>query len=121
MTVQPTPSGRSVLLRFLPPDTDETGTSSRDADLDAAEVLTAVGRLPVNLAVFTVPAGAVTPPDSHHSHEMWLVQSGHGRVRCGDREHPVGPGALVALPGGEVHQLHADQEELTVVSLWWQP
>ncbi|MFJ1705425.1 cupin domain-containing protein [Kitasatospora sp. NPDC088346] len=112
--------GRSTAVSFLPPDVDETGTSSLEALLGAPEVVAAVGPAPVNLAVFTVPPGSGTMPDSHGSQEMWLVQKGHGRIRCGGREYPAGPGGLFALPGGEEHELLTGDEEMTVVSLWWQ-
>ncbi|MFJ7245899.1 cupin domain-containing protein [Kitasatospora sp. NPDC098652] len=111
--------GRSVEVGYLAPDVDETGTSSLEADLDAAEVLAAVGRLPVNLAVFTVPPHSATMADCHASQELWLVQRGHGVITCGGREHPARPGGLYALPGGEEHRLHTADEEMTVLSIWW--
>ncbi|MFD8701730.1 cupin domain-containing protein [Kitasatospora sp. NPDC059648] len=110
---------RSVEIRYLAPDVDETGTSSLEADLGAAEVLAAVGRVPVEMAVFTVPPHSATMADSHASQELWLVQRGHGVITCGGREYQAGPGGLFALPGGEVHRLHTADEEMTVLSIWW--
>ncbi|MFJ5233086.1 cupin domain-containing protein [Kitasatospora sp. NPDC088391] len=116
----PATGDRSVEIRYLAPDVDETGTSSLEADLGAAEALAAVGRVPVNLALFTVPPHSATMPDCHRSQELWLVQRGHGVITCGGREHPARPGGLYALPGGEEHRLHTGDEEMTVLSLWWQ-
>ncbi|GHF48550.1 hypothetical protein GCM10010218_32540 [Streptomyces mashuensis] len=107
-------------MSFLPPETDEAGTRSRDAGFAAPEVVAAVGTVPFQAAVFTVPAGARTLPDRHPGvQELWLVQQGHGHVHCAGLARPAGPGTLIALAGDETHQLVAGAEDMTVLSLWW--
>lgn len=82
-------------------------------------MLAAIGEVPVNLAVFTVPEGTGTMPDRHESQELWLVRSGRGRIRVEGREFPAGPGQLFALTGGEEHEFLADHGDAEVLSLWW--
>ncbi len=89
------------------------------ADFEADAVRDAVGSPPMQLALFTVPAGSATPLDRHEVRELWLVQRGRGLVRCGGREFEAGPGRLFALPSGEEHEFVALDEDVDVVSLWW--
>lgn len=45
------------------------------------------------------------PPHSHTQKEqVFLVTSGRGRIRLGDREYPAEPGSLFYVPAGLVHQ-----------------
>ena len=106
-------------MAFLPHKTDAAGTVSTQADLADERVAAAIGAVPVNLALFTVPAGAGTEPDRHASHELWLVRSGSGVVSCAGERFPVGPGRLLAISGGEEHWLTAGDEPVEVLSLWW--
>ena len=65
------------------------------------------GGHPFDLQLRRIPAGAAVCP--FHSHlaqwELFLVQSGTGRVRAGAETHEVKTGEVFVHPPGESHQL----------------
>jgi mannose-6-phosphate isomerase-like protein (cupin superfamily) len=59
-----------------------------------------------SLAEATVPAGGHTAEHYHRtSEEIYLFTHGSGRMRLGDGERDVGPGACVVIPPGVHHKL----------------
>src|SRR5262249_19119921 len=68
----------------------------------------AVGSTGLGCSLAVVPPGKrAFPFHRHHiNHEMFYVVSGHGEVRIGDEQRPIGPGDLIANPAGaEPHQI----------------
>ena len=77
------------------------------------ESLDLVKRHPFDLALVSIPQGQSLCP--YHSHsaesELYLVVSGHGRVRDKGGWTDVGPGDAFFFAPGEAHQLSNAAEE----------
>ena len=70
-----------------------------------------------SLAEATVPPGKETIEHLHRtSEEIYLFQSGVGRMRLGDTEGPIRGGDAVVIPPGTRHKLWAaDDAELVLL------
>lgn len=80
---------------------------------DGAHIQEAAGRgiglASHSLALIAHPAG--TESAAHHhtaADEVYLVQSGHGRVRVDDVTQRVGPGDIVIIRPGQTHKVWSD-------------
>src|SRR3954447_25096674 len=59
-----------------------------------------------SLAEATVPPGRATIAHLHRrAEELYYFTAGRGRLRVGDEEREVGPGACVVIPPGPAHRL----------------
>jgi mannose-6-phosphate isomerase-like protein (cupin superfamily) len=70
-----------------------------------------------SLAEATVPRAGSTVAHLHRTtEEIYLFMAGHGRMRLGDDERPVGAGDCVVIPPGTPHKLWAgDDAELVLL------
>ena len=65
-----------------------------------------------SLAEATIPPGGATDEHYHPvAEEVYFFQAGRGRVKLGDEQHDVQPGACVLIPPGVVHKLFNTGEE----------
>ena len=63
------------------------------------------------LRYFAVPPGTASTLDTHaHDHGVFVLH-GHGRVRLGDVEHPIGVGDAVYVGPHEAHRFEASGTE----------
>ncbi|HLQ85278.1 MAG TPA: cupin domain-containing protein [Salinisphaeraceae bacterium] len=70
------------------------------------EVLATTGQSQAATMVLP-PNERIGGPNNHHEHaDQWLyVLSGTGRAAVGDEAVELGPGALVLIKAGEVHEI----------------
>jgi mannose-6-phosphate isomerase-like protein (cupin superfamily) len=57
-------------------------------------------------------------PHYHAAHEFWFISKGRGIIRIGDDEHAFGPGQIICIEGGKLHDVIAAHE--TVEGFWFQ-
>jgi quercetin dioxygenase-like cupin family protein len=62
-------------------------------------------------------AGASTPAHKHDAEEVIVMLRGHGRATVGASEVTYGPGDVLILPPGEVHQIFSDTDTEGIVSI----
>ncbi|MBU1191989.1 MAG: cupin domain-containing protein [Gammaproteobacteria bacterium] len=69
------------------------------------------------LAQARIPPGSRVTAHKHSDmHEIFIILSGQGRVRCDDTVQPVGPGTCLRIEPGERHGFENDgSEDLVVV------
>lgn len=76
------------------------------------------GEIPhlTQLAQARVPPGARLTPHAHRDmHEVFVVLSGRGLLRCAGTAYEVGPGSCIEVAPGEVHAFENGGEEDLVV------
>jgi quercetin dioxygenase-like cupin family protein len=59
----------------------------------------------MTLAQITLAAGAVVPEHEHPNEQIATVLSGRLRFVVGGKEHEVGPGESLLIPGGVPHRV----------------
>lgn len=57
----------------------------------------------------------------HTRDEIYVVASGAGEFRCGDRVQPFGPGDLIFVPAGQVHRFERFGDDLAVWVMFYGP
>ncbi len=92
---------------------------------DASKVVEAINQSPQQLhrlmsrpglviGILRVLPGGIDTQGTHDMDELYTVVGGHGLLRLGDVEHPVGPGTVVYVPRGVPHRFHGNKELLTM-------
>jgi mannose-6-phosphate isomerase-like protein (cupin superfamily) len=77
---------------------------------------------PFTLAKFHVPVGVTTAEDHHLVREIWLVESGSGRLTVDGEVLRLSAGDSLYYDSFRHHQLHNDGDvPITLISIWWQP
>lgn len=91
---------------------------SHDANI-AKRVILRNGTVPhlTQLAQVRIPPGAHLTPHAHQDmHEIFIVLSGHGRVRCDGSVNGVAPGTCIQIEPNAVHAFeNTGEDELVVV------
>ncbi len=64
---------------------------------------------------YVLPAGATDGQSPHGEDEIYCVVRGRGRVRLGEDDRAVEPGAVVYVPAGVEHRFHSIVEELVLL------
>jgi mannose-6-phosphate isomerase-like protein (cupin superfamily) len=68
------------------------------------------------LAQARIPPGSRVTAHKHRDmHEIFIILSGQGRVRCDDIVQPVGPGTCIRIEPGELHGFENDGSDDLVV------
>ena len=75
----------------------------------------------LSLALYTLPAGGPDPQHPHGEDEVYYVTAGQARIRVGDEDRPVGPGAVVFVPARTPHHFHSILETLVVLVVFAPP
>jgi mannose-6-phosphate isomerase-like protein (cupin superfamily) len=61
-------------------------------------------------------------PHTHDRHDLWVVMlRGHGTMRLGDEERPVGEGSVLYVPRGTVHAFRNLSDEVAVAYAVYAP
>ncbi len=92
---------------------------------DAAKVVETIDRTPqqfhrllsrddLAIGVLRVLPGGLDMQGTHSQDEVYAVVGGHGLLRLGDIDHPVGPGSIIYVPAGLPHRFHGNKELLTL-------
>jgi mannose-6-phosphate isomerase-like protein (cupin superfamily) len=74
-----------------------------------------VRRESMSCGLYVLEAGAVDPQEPHQEDEVYVVLSGQGRLRAGDRDDPVGPGSVLFVARTVPHRFHDITERLSVL------
>jgi mannose-6-phosphate isomerase-like protein (cupin superfamily) len=57
-------------------------------------------------------------PHHHPAHEFWFISKGRGVIRIADSDHDFGPGDIICIEGGSLHDVTGAYE--TVEGFWFQ-
>jgi mannose-6-phosphate isomerase-like protein (cupin superfamily) len=69
----------------------------------------------LSVGIYVLPAGGADPQRPHDQDEVYYVLAGRARFRIADREHTVGPGALLFVEAGVEHRFDWIEEELRLL------
>jgi mannose-6-phosphate isomerase-like protein (cupin superfamily) len=69
----------------------------------------------LSMGMYVLAAGAVDPQQPHNEDEVYYVVGGHGAIRVGDDDRPIGPGSIVYVPAHMPHHFHSIVESLAVL------
>jgi mannose-6-phosphate isomerase-like protein (cupin superfamily) len=75
----------------------------------------------MSVGLYTLPAGAQDQQHPHAADEMYFVLRGQGKLRVGDRDHPVRPGSVVSVDHGEDHHFFDITEDLQLLVVFAPP
>ncbi|MDR7555760.1 MAG: cupin domain-containing protein [Armatimonadota bacterium] len=73
-----------------------------------------LGRPDLTVGVLRVLPGGLDLQGTHQQDEVYACVGGRGLVRLGDRDVPVGPGAVIFVPAGVPHRFHGNKEPLVL-------
>lgn len=65
--------------------------------------------------LYYLPAGANDPQQPHTEDEIYYIISGHGQIRLGDQDMPVGPGSFVFVEANIEHRFHSISEAMQIL------
>ncbi|MDR7417787.1 MAG: cupin domain-containing protein [Armatimonadota bacterium] len=68
----------------------------------------------LTIGVLRVLPGGVDLQGTHDQDEIYAVVGGHGVLRLGDNDVPVGPGSIAVVPKGVPHRFHGNKDLLTL-------
>jgi mannose-6-phosphate isomerase-like protein (cupin superfamily) len=69
----------------------------------------------LSLGLYRLPRGGTDPQSPHDEDEIYYVLGGRGRIRVGDEDHPLEPGALVFVAKRVEHRFHDITEDLELL------
>jgi len=72
----------------------------------------------LSVGTYSVPRGGVDDQVPHTEDEIYVVTAGRAVLEAGGESAPVGPGSVVYVPAGEVHQFTDITEDLAAVVLF---
>lgn len=69
----------------------------------------------LSMGLYVLPAGGDDPQHPHTEDEVYYIISGRGRLRVGDEDRAVGPGAIIYVKANAEHRFHTIAEELSLL------
>jgi mannose-6-phosphate isomerase-like protein (cupin superfamily) len=75
----------------------------------------------MSAGLYALRAREADPQTPHAQDELYYVVSGHGRIRVGDKDRPVGPGSVVFVPADVEHRFHSITSDLTILVVFAPP
>ncbi len=72
----------------------------------------------ISAAVYRLPAGARDMQAPHLEDEIYYVVSGKARLRIGDEDKEIGPGAILYVAATEEHSFFDINEDLTLLAFF---
>jgi len=69
----------------------------------------------MSAGIYTLAAGATDPQSPHKEDELYYVIRGKARMKAGNEDHPVEPGAVIFVAAGVEHRFYDIEQELTVL------
>ena len=85
---------------------------------DAVEYLEFLSVPALNCGVYSLPAGSRDMQAPHDDDEVYVVLSGRARMRLGDKEKSVGPGALLYVGAATEHSFFEIEEDMTLLVIF---
>jgi mannose-6-phosphate isomerase-like protein (cupin superfamily) len=75
----------------------------------------------MSAGLYVLRAREADPQTPHAQDELYYVVSGHGRIRVGDKDRPVGPGSVVFVAAEVEHRFHSITSDLTILVVFAPP
>jgi quercetin dioxygenase-like cupin family protein len=72
----------------------------------------------LSVGTYSIPRGGTDDQDPHAEDEIYVVTGGQAVLVAGDQRAPVGPGAVVYVPAGEVHRFTEITEDLAAIVIF---
>jgi mannose-6-phosphate isomerase-like protein (cupin superfamily) len=94
---------------------DELAQRVAGADTRFVEFLRAPS---LSCAVYRLPAGARDMQAPHLEDELYFVVSGRAKLRVGEAEHDVRPGAILYVQATSDHSFFDIAEDLTLIAVF---
>jgi len=69
----------------------------------------------MSAGIYTLKAGATDPQSPHREDELYYVVRGRARMKAGNEDHAVAPGAVIFIAAGVEHRFYDIEEELSVL------
>ena len=69
----------------------------------------------MSCGLYVLDPGADDPQEPHQEDEVYVVLSGQGWLRAGDRDDPVGPGSVIFVARTVPHRFHDITERLSML------
>ena len=69
----------------------------------------------MSAGMYTLAAGATDPQSPHKEDELYYVVRGRARMKAGNEDQPVVPGAVIFVAAGVEHRFYDIEEELAVL------
>jgi mannose-6-phosphate isomerase-like protein (cupin superfamily) len=69
----------------------------------------------MSAGVYTLPPGSEDAQSPHKEDELYYVVRGQARMKAGDRDQAVLPGAVIFVAAGLEHRFYDIEEELVVL------
>ena len=69
----------------------------------------------MSCGIYRLSAGDLDLQAPHDEDEVYFVIEGRGRLRVGDEERPVEPGALLFVRASEEHSFFEIEEDMTLL------
>jgi mannose-6-phosphate isomerase-like protein (cupin superfamily) len=69
----------------------------------------------MSAGIYTLTAGATDPQSPHREDELYYVVRGRARMKAGNEDHAVAPGAVIFVAAGVEHRFYDIEEELSVL------
>jgi len=82
---------------------------------EAVEYLEFLNVPALNCGIYFLAAGSTDMQAPHDEDEVYVVMSGKARMRLGDEERAVGPGALLYVGATTEHSFFEIEEDMTLL------
>jgi mannose-6-phosphate isomerase-like protein (cupin superfamily) len=69
----------------------------------------------MSAGMYTLAAGATDQQSPHKEDELYYVVRGKARMKAGNEDHPVAPGAVIFVAAGVEHRFYDIEIELSVL------
>ena len=69
----------------------------------------------MSCGIYRLAAGSKDMQGAHDDDEIYFVIEGKARLRTGDKEHIVKPGAVLYVRAGEEHNFFEIEEDMTLL------
>jgi mannose-6-phosphate isomerase-like protein (cupin superfamily) len=89
--------------------------------LSAAPYQEFMRRPGMSLGLYRLPAGGADHQHPHASDEVYIVQSGKGRLVVEGEGIDVGPGSVISVDPGREHQFTDITEDLVIIVVFAPP
>lgn len=97
------------------PFISQTGLCVNEVDL--TEILPHV---PFELSQFTIEVGGYSPDESHPESEIWIINSGCGKLTYNNKSYNLKSGDVVKFSPDITHTVkNVGEDPLSVISIWW--
>jgi mannose-6-phosphate isomerase-like protein (cupin superfamily) len=100
----------------MPPETFSSIVALEEARKQSGRRYFEFLRIPaMSAGIYLLPAGSTDAQSPHREDEIYYAVRGRARMRVGSQDEAVGPGSIIFVEAGVVHQFYDITEELAVL------